>query len=52
MAVAMARLNSLPIRHAAIGPGTANSHGYERTHMDGILNTYRLLLAYMIRKPD
>ena len=40
------------IRHAAIGPGTANSHGYERTHMDGIRNTYRLLLAYMMRKPD
>lgn len=35
------------IRHAAIGPGTANSHGYERTHMDGLCNTYRLLLAYL-----
>ena len=37
------------IRHAAIGPGTANSHGYERTHMDGLYNTYRLLLAYLTR---
>ena len=37
------------IRHAAIGPGTANSHGYERTHLDGLRNTYDLLLAY-IRK--
>lgn len=36
------------IRHAAIGPGTANSHGYERTHMDGLENTYRLLLAYLV----
>ena len=37
------------IRHAAIGPGTANSHGYERTHIDGLKNTYRLILEY-IRK--
>ena len=35
------------IRHAAIGPGTANSHGYERTHVDGLRNTYRLLCAYL-----
>jgi len=35
------------IRHAAIGPGTANSHGYERTHLDGLRNTYDLLLAYL-----
>lgn len=38
------------IRHAAIGPGTANSHGYERTHIDGLKNTYELTLAYMLRK--
>ena len=37
------------IRHAAIGPGTANSHGYERTHLDGLRNTYELLLAYLAR---
>lgn len=35
------------IRHAAIGPGTANSHGYERTHIDGLKNTYLLLAAYL-----
>lgn len=35
------------IRHAAIGPGTANSHGYERTHMDGLENTYKLLMSYL-----
>ena len=35
------------IRHAAIGPGTANSHGYERTHMEGLKNTYELLMAYI-----
>ncbi|MBP5729966.1 MAG: M42 family metallopeptidase [Clostridia bacterium] len=35
------------IRHAAIGPGTLSSHGYERTHVDGLANTYRLLEAYL-----
>lgn len=35
------------VRHAAIGPGTANSHGYERTHIDGLRNTYALLMAYL-----
>ncbi len=35
------------IRHAAIGPGTANSHGYERTHIDGLRNTFDLLAAYV-----
>ncbi len=35
------------IRHAAIGPGTANSHGYERTHVDGLRSTYELLTAYL-----
>ena len=37
------------IRHGCIGPGTANSHGYERTHMDGLRNTYDLLMAYLSR---
>ena len=37
------------VRHAAIGPGTANSHGYERTHVDGLRNTYDLLMAYLMR---
>ncbi len=36
------------VRHAAIGPGTANSHGYERTHMDALQNTYALLMAYLL----
>ncbi|MBR6090036.1 MAG: M42 family metallopeptidase [Anaerolineaceae bacterium] len=35
------------IRHAAIGPGTSNSHGYERTHIDGLRNTYKLLMEYI-----
>ena len=36
------------VRHAAIGPGTSNSHGYERTHVDGLKNTNDLLAAYML----
>ena len=35
------------VRHGAIGPGTANSHGYERTHMEGIKATHDLLAAYL-----
>ncbi len=37
------------IRHAAIGPGTLNSHGYERTHIDGLKNTFDLLAAYLTK---
>jgi putative aminopeptidase FrvX len=36
------------IRHAAIGPGTLNSHSYERTHIEGLRNTYDLLRAYIL----
>jgi putative aminopeptidase FrvX len=35
------------VRHGAVGPGTANSHGYERTHMDGLRATHDLLAAYL-----
>lgn len=35
------------VRHAAIGPGTANSHGYERTHIEGLKNAYLLLMKYI-----
>ena len=38
------------IRHAAIGPGTANSHGYERTHIEGLKAVYELLLAYFMKQ--
>lgn len=37
------------VRHACIGPGTANSHGYERTHVDGLRNTYDLTMAYILK---
>lgn len=36
------------VRHGAIGPGTSNSHGYERTHTDGLRNTYALMMAYLL----
>lgn len=35
------------IRHGLIGPGIYASHGYERTHREGIENTFRLLAAYI-----
>lgn len=37
------------IRHAAIGFGTLNSHGYERTHIKGLEETYKLLMAYLTK---
>ena len=33
------------VRHGLIGPGVYASHGYERTHLDGIYNTFALLRA-------
>ena len=33
--------------HGLIGPGVYASHGYERSHVDGVENTLRLLLAYL-----
>ncbi len=35
------------LRHALIGPGVFASHGYERGHLDGLENTYRLLTAFV-----
>lgn len=35
------------VRHGLIGPGVYASHGYERTHLDGICNTFSLLAAYL-----
>ena len=37
------------VRWASIGFGTRNSHGYERTHIDGINETYKLLMAYILK---
>ena len=35
------------IRHGLIGPGVYASHGYERSHRDGIENTFLLLIRYL-----
>ena len=32
-------------RHGLIGPGVLETHGYERTHRDALMNTARLLCA-------
>ena len=34
--------------HGLIGPGVYASHGYERTHIEGLENTFKLLEAYLI----
>lgn len=35
------------LRHGLIGPGVYASHGYERSHVDGVENTLLLLKAYI-----
>lgn len=45
--VSAARSGGNDIKGALIGPGVHASHGMERTHIDGVMNTIRLLLAYI-----
>ena len=35
------------IRHGLIGPGVYASHGYERSHIDGVHNTLKVLKGYL-----
>lgn len=35
------------VRHGLIGAGVYASHGYERSHVDGVKNTFELLKAYL-----
>ena len=35
-------------RHGLIGPGVYASHGYERSHVDGVLATLQLLKNYIV----
>ena len=35
------------IRHGLIGAGVYASHGYERSHMDGVWNTLKVLKGYL-----
>ncbi|NLU53393.1 MAG: M42 family metallopeptidase [Clostridiaceae bacterium] len=34
-------------KHGLIGPGVAASHGYERTHKEGLLNALKLIKEYI-----
>ncbi len=38
------------LRHGLIGAGVYASHGYERSHVDGVSNTMRLVKAYITDK--
>jgi len=40
------------VRVALIGPGVDASHNYERTHMEALLATTRLILAYLTSSGD
>ena len=35
------------IRAALIGPGVSSSHGMERTHVDALENTFKLIQGYV-----
>lgn len=35
------------IKHGLIGPGVYASHGYERSHKDGVANTLKVLKGYL-----
>lgn len=37
------------VRHALIGSGVYASHGYERTHKEGVKNTFELALNYILK---
>ena len=39
--------SGVDIRHGLIGPGVYASHGYERSHMEGISNTLKILRGYL-----
>lgn len=36
------------LRHCTLGPGVYASHGYERSHLDGVAATFDLLAAYTL----
>ena len=39
--------SGVDIRHGLIGAGVFASHGYERSHMDGVYNTLKVLCGYL-----
>jgi len=36
------------VKHGLIGPGVYASHGYERSHIEGVENTLKLLAGYIL----
>lgn len=47
--VGAARRAGVDIKGALIGTGVAASHGMERTHIDGIINTLKLIYIYLTK---
>ena len=41
-------IKTYDVRHALIGAGVYASHGYERSHIDGLANTFELIKAYAL----
>ena len=39
--------SGVDIRHGLIGAGVYASHGYERSHMDGVYNTLKVITGYL-----
>ena len=39
--------SGVDIRHGLIGAGVYASHGYERSHMDGVMNTLKVRCGYL-----
>ena len=39
--------SGVDIRHGLIGAGVYASHGYERSHMDGVYNTLKVICGYL-----
>ena len=37
------------VRHGLIGPGVYASHNYERSHTEGVKNTYKLLKEFITK---
>ena len=46
---AAALISGRDVRHALIGSGVFASHGYERTHIEGVKNTFELALNYILK---
>ncbi|MBD5461210.1 MAG: M42 family metallopeptidase [Lachnospiraceae bacterium] len=38
------------VKHGLIGAGVYASHGYERSHVDGVKNTFELLKTYLLNE--